>query len=370
MPYYYSLDEICKKLYIGYLIDRKYEGTWIVTSLPEGDNKIFKIKKENIEKPFSLRFLYEHELIDFDGNLFKKGSNSYSNIEQKKEINSSVSKNNFYKEPRKQDIDSSIIKNNFYEEPRKKDNIYLNELCNIKPQKHLNNYIDLKRYIFNSSTLPKEFFHYTHFANAINILKTGSIKSRATCLGSIQYDNIVENEVTTSVMQTNKSKRIEQYVRFYLNPRNKTTYSMKKNFKSKNAYGVIIAIDFNSIQKFSSMNNGNGHIFLTPMSAHDVENEYFNWNGCNDIGREENLKKLNLKPFCFDKTYMKYDPYCENKYLMSEILFYRDVPTSLISHLYFGSEEEKRDFINRLPKYIKNEYASRCEVDEYLHWRK
>ena len=213
MPYYYSLDEICKKLYIGYLIDRKYEGTWIVTSLPEGDNKIFKIKKENIEKPFSLKFLYEHELIDFDGNLFKKESNSYSNIEQKKEINSSVSKNNFY------------------EEPRKKDNIYLNELCNIKPQKHLNNYIDLKRYIFKASTLPKEFFHYTHFANAINILKTGSIKSRATCLGSIQYDNIVENEVTTSVMQTNKSKRIEQYVRFYLNPRNKTTYSMKKNFK-------------------------------------------------------------------------------------------------------------------------------------------
>ena len=50
MPYYYSLDEICKKLYIGYLIDRKYEGTWIVASLPEGDNKIFKIKKRKYRK--------------------------------------------------------------------------------------------------------------------------------------------------------------------------------------------------------------------------------------------------------------------------------------------------------------------------------
>ena len=71
MPYYYSLDEICKKLYIGYLIDRKYEGTWIVTSLPEGDNKIFKIKKENIEKYFVLYFLY----LPYKRNFY--GENEY-----------------------------------------------------------------------------------------------------------------------------------------------------------------------------------------------------------------------------------------------------------------------------------------------------
>lgn len=310
MAYKNSLQFICDNIRIGYKLYIKYFGNATLMSLPTRENTIILVSNDfNIKKEMMLKIIYEKKLIAYDNDLFISDNKQVLHFKEK-----------------------------------------------------INNYDDLKKAMFKHSKMPNEFFHFTHYRNAINILKSGYIKSRDTVGKDLLFDNFVQNETTKSVIATNYSNRTIKYVRFYLNPQNKTTYSLKKNIESKNGFGVLVAIDFSTIWK------SNSHVFLTPQNAHYCFSNYFDWNGINDISIPANIPLINFNKFDFRMTFERYDPFIDNRYLMAEILFYEKIPISFISHIYFKNSDQKDDFLSNLPYDLKNRFYDKCIVNDRLLW--
>ena len=339
MKYLYSLDEVCKKITIGYEITHKKFGTGIIKSLPIDDNKKIQIEFDGVVKVFSLTAMYNALIIEFDDDLFKKDN---SEIESPRIIEQ-----------------TNDQQKSFYSWEEKLNDILKNFHDNNTIENSVDNYSNFKKELFKDSRLPNEFFHYTNVFNALKILKTGYIKSRESAQGDIEYDNMVKNDVTNIVMSTNASERVKKYARFYLNPRNKTTYSMKMNFEKNQSGGVIIAINYSSIWQAKT------HVFITHKSAHYVETSYLDWNGPNDISKPYNLKNIDTN---FSKTFEEYDSTINNDELMAEVLFYDKVPINLISHIYFDWECTRKGFLERLPSELRKLYEDKCVINTYLHW--
>lgn len=227
-------------------------------------------------------------------------------------------------------------------------------------------YSDLNRFIFSSKDdyLPNQFYHYTEVNNAASIINSGFIKSRYSVKndGSIVYDNLKKNSITFNVMITNASYRIERYARFYLNVRNKTTYSMKMNFKNNNTFGVIIAIDFSSIWRAHT------NVLLTPKSAHYADDKFFDFKNGRNIDFKYNLRNLNVNDYNFSETFKTYNNSVNNEYQMAEILFLDKVSIDFISYIYFANDVDKSIFLGKIDKKIINKIINKCRVNKYLHW--
>ena len=322
MSYLYSLENICNNLTIGYKINHINKGEFIIKSLPVGDNKLIELANKFEQKKYSLKVLYNNNLIKYDMDLFKT-----------KEINN-IANNTLIEE---KELEKKII---------------------------ITNYSELKKFFFTNSTLPNEFFHFTHSSNAIRILQTGFIKSRYSTFGTIPYDNMIKNETTQSVMSSNQSNKIEKYVRFYFNPRNKTTYSMKKNIKENNGFPVLIAIDYSSIWKAKT------YVYVTPKSAHYINDYDLYWINGHNINNVKNLHNINFREFDFKKTFFEYSVEENNKNQMAEILFFDKITTDFITHIYFACKHDLEMFISKLSYDLKQKYANKCLINEYLLWEK
>ena len=206
-----------------------------------------------------------------------------------------------------------------------------------------------------------EFYHMTAIQNALEIFSGDYMYSRERADTKLKYDNIEKNETTRSVMESNYSTRIEKYVRFYLNIKNATTYSFKKNYEQNHSFGVIIALDFDSII------TANTNIVLSPQSAHYLEPKQFDWSKYN-IAYETNLKNLKASDFDFEKTFSICDFETPNPYLAAEILFYEKIPVNIVSHIYFKEQREMSYFLNKLPYNKRKELERRCMVRKDLFW--
>lgn len=231
----------------------------------------------------------------------------------------------------------------------------------------MNDYKELKRFMFPYYDMECEFLQLTEVNNALSIINDGYFYSRVNAESKMTYDNIEMNDTTNSVMSTNVSTRLDKYVRFYMNIRNKSSYSMICNFKNNNTYGVILTIDYSSLWKSKTFPKT--HIFLTPYSAHFLNKNYFEWNGINDIGNKSNLRNINESFFNYRMTHAKYEPGQDNKYQFAEVMFYDKVSTDLIKHIYFENEENKNDFLSRLDDDKRAKLADKCLVNKYYFWR-
>ncbi len=224
-------------------------------------------------------------------------------------------------------------------------------------------YDELYNMLQRHSDGPVEFYHFTAVQNAVSIISTGYLYSRYYGGILIKYDNDKMNETSNSVMGSNYSPILQRYARFYLNIRNKATCSMYHNFIKNNTYGVIIALDYDSIWKSGT------NVILYPVNGHFMYDGDFYWGRFN-IGYQGNLKNLNRFNFNFAKTYDAYDAYEDNPYLAAEILFHNKVSAEIIKHIYFESEDELDNFINCLPYNKREQIRRKCEVRWELFWHK
>lgn len=221
-------------------------------------------------------------------------------------------------------------------------------------------YKDLNRKLYYGGD-GVEFYHITAFQNALEIFAGDYFYSREAGQGHIKYDNVELNDITSSVMSTNRSWRLKKYARFYLNIKNKTTYAMYKNYMEYGSFGVIIAVDFSAIWKSKTK------VILSPVNAHNLVDSDFDWFKYN-IGFEPNVKNLDSTKFDLKRTYSVCDFNEENPYLAAEILFYEKIELSNVSHIYFKVARERDTFLNKLPYNKRTLISSKCVVKEELFW--
>lgn len=237
----------------------------------------------------------------------------------------------------------------------------------VKPvQKSVNviplatNYKELNKKLYHGGD-NIEFFHITAAQNAYSILMGDYLYSREAGLGHVRYDNIKLNDTTGSVMGSNRSYRLEKYARFYLNIRNGATCSFCNNYSNHSTFGVIIAVGFSSIWKAKTK------VLLSPINAHYLEDDDFNWSKYN-IADERNLKNLDANRFNFRSTFLDYDKNIDNPYMMAEILFYEKISLDNISHIYFKRKIEMDYFLSKLPYNKRKMLESKCVVKKELFW--
>lgn len=221
-------------------------------------------------------------------------------------------------------------------------------------------YEELKKLMYHGGD-KVEFYHITAIQNALAIFAGDYFYSREAGVGHIKYDNAKLNDITSSVMSSNYSYRLEKYARFYLNIKNKTTYSMYKNYGQHGSYGVIIAFDYPVIWKSKTK------VILSPTNAHGLVDEDYNWSRYN-IGYEPNIKNLDASRFDFKRTFSACDFKEDNPYLAAEILFYEKIDLSLVSHVYFKTTRERDYFLSKIPYNKKVALANKCVVKEELFW--
>lgn len=346
MGYRYSLEEIAAKLYIGYRGSKKGVPFTVISRVDS--NYIVKLQFSNnpYSANISLKVCYINQLIDFDNDLFAPNADQAN-------INRIFVGKAYEKSPK---TVAELPKASNYTEIR-----LIPTKTDLR-KRTISNYKELKEFIFsNSHRLPHEFFHITEMENGVSILNNGYICSRADANQMVVYDNIVENETTKQVMGTNKSERIERYVRFYLNPRNGATYNMKMNFKENGTFGVIFAIGFEEIEKAKFS-------FLTSKNAHDENDDFFDWGGVNNLSKERNLRSIDFDRYNYLETFREYDPNNHNSYLWAEALFYGKVSINALTHIYFASESNRSEFLDQLNPQVRFQIESKCVVDLYLHW--
>ncbi len=206
-----------------------------------------------------------------------------------------------------------------------------------------------------------EFYHLTAIQNALAIFQGDYFYSRESASGIIKYDNVKLNEITDSVMSSNRSVRLEKYARFYLNIKNKATYAMHKNFDNNHSFGVIIALGFSSIWKSKT------NVILSPINAHDLIDSDFDWSKYN-IGFEKNIKNLDASRFNLEKTFEDCDFISDNPFLLAEILFFDKIGLENVSNIYFKSSREMNYFLDNLPYNKRALLQVKCSVKEELFW--
>lgn len=224
-------------------------------------------------------------------------------------------------------------------------------------------YLEIKQKLGNNM----EFCHVTALSNAISIIKNKYIYSRnlASSLNTLKYDNTIKNETTAGVMYTNHSTKIEDFVRFYMNPLNDATYAFKKNFEKNNTFGVIFSINFSLFYKYHY------GIILTHQNAHHLSNDDLNLN-IYDITNKHNIKNINFDKFNFEHTFSKYDPTDDiniKDYQKAEVLIYEKLPLSCITHIYFANQMEYNIFISKLSQDEINFIRDICVICPLIFWR-
>lgn len=223
-----------------------------------------------------------------------------------------------------------------------------------------NNYKELYKKMYHGGDYV-EFYHITAAQNAINIFKGEFFYSRESAGDNVTYDNIQFNEITSSVMSSNCSYRIEKYARFYLNIKNRATYSMHKNYLKNNTFPVIIAVNFTAIWTSKT------HVILSPSNGHNLDDDGFNWK-MYDISKEVNLKNIDNSKFDFYKTYEDCSFTEDNKYNYAEILFYDKIALDNVSHIYFKNFIDKKAFLSTFSIEKRKIIEGKCLVDEKLFW--
>ena len=221
-------------------------------------------------------------------------------------------------------------------------------------------YKELNKLLYHGGDIV-EFYHITAIQNVLAIVSGDYFYSRESGKGRIKYDNVELNEITSSVMSSNYSWRLEKYARFYLNIKNKATYAMHKNYIQHGSFGAIIAVGFPAIWK------SNTKVILSPQNAHGLVDSDFDWSRYN-IGIEKNLKNLDASRFDFKKTFARCDFDEENPYLAAEILFYDKIDLNNISHIYFRVPREMNYFLSKLPYNKRTLLESKSAVREELFW--
>lgn len=224
-------------------------------------------------------------------------------------------------------------------------------------------YLKLKRLIGNHD----KFYHITEFKNAVSVVKNKCLLSReyANKLKFMKYDNVVKNGTTAGVMPTNRSPRIEKYVRFYFNPINDATYNFMENYKSNNTFGVAFTIDFSLLYRLTDEK-----IILSPGNAHYLEDEDFSWYRYN-VTKKNNLANLKFDSFSFNYTYAKYDKNAEKfikNYQKAEVLIYEKVCLPCISNIIFATYPEREKFKAQLTEDEWNSIEDICIVNSSVFW--
>ena len=167
------------------------------------------------------------------------------------------------------------------------------ELFNVIDSNSCNNFIS------------KSFWHFTTYQRFIDILKSGYFFSRKYLESNgiaISHDNKVYNDLSKSILGSNKSNLTSQYARFYL--RNDSSciqrfehYEQENNPDYKK-FMVLIEIDRNAL--FESKEE----TFLTYFNAHYLYDSFY-WNP--PFNKYEDVRLNNLL-YDFSKIYGPYNP--------------------------------------------------------------
>lgn len=222
------------------------------------------------------------------------------------------------------------------------------ELFSIMDSKACNNFVS------------KSFWHFTTYQRFLDILESGYFFSRNYLESNgiaISHDNKVYNDLSKSILGSNKSKLTTHYARFYL--RNDSSCIQRfEHFEQDNnpdfkKFMILIEIDRNAL--FESEEE----TFLTYFNAHYLYDSFY-WNP--PFNKYEDVRLNNLL-YDFSKIYGPYNP--DFKWEQNaEFLVKEKLPIKFIKRINVYDKTAKFILIKKLNEMKFYDIISKIEVNK------
>lgn len=216
--------------------------------------------------------------------------------------------------------------------------------------------------------LSRYFWHYCAFDTALSILESGCFLSRKAIQDKgikNPFDNMINNADTHAVMDKNRSRRVEEYCRFFLRPRNGPSYNLVHTMRDKGVTPVLFAINRSAL-----WNKAQRPTLLMFGCAGAYFDEAFDWDKYN-LKTMVLLKKRDFSEFDWRMVYAYYSKSASDEIKFaqkSEFLVYEELPAEYVDAIYFDNEAAMKRFQDRI-KRNRHELVAKCEVNPELLWR-